>query len=263
MKKIKYLVLGIMLTTLVTGCGMKSNVMLDINDKKDVNFQVLIAMDDEMLDTMLSMGETSLDEDEESTEMPEAKTHTDEERWNYLKEGFTSDLSEDQYEKYTEGKFKGYKVSVFKGNIDEVTKDKADEKFNLSLASDINGDEKDNITLFTKKGNNYVANLKFDNSSNEEFSSVNNYSSSMDLFEMKFVVTLPTKAISNNADSVSSDGKTLTWDMTKDAKDINFEFNFNGSKSNNMVMYAIAGGVLAVGIIALVVVVSNNKKKVA
>ena len=118
------------------------------------------------------------------------------------------------------------------------------------------------------------------------------YSSSMELFEFKFVVSLPVKPVSNNADEVSADGKTLTWDLSKGAKDIEFKFSFDGAKdtedtkSNSIIstiggdkkasndekvdkkeskkdytLYFVIGGAAVLVAGAIVFVGLNNKKK--
>lgn len=82
----------------------------------------------------------------------------------------------------------------------------------------------------------------------------------MSIFDLKFSVTLPSEAISNNATEVSEDKKTLTWDLTK-TEDIEFSFK----ATNSIMNYILIGGgiVLALAIIIIIVVVSrNNKKKI-
>ena len=106
------------------------------------------------------------------------------------------------------------------------------------------------------------SNMKFDISKDEDYAGMSDYTSTMDLYEVKLIVNLPTKASSNNADEVTNSGKTLTWDLTKDAKNIEFTFSFDGS-SDNMMLYFIAGGVAVVVIIGAVVVLSSkNKEKI-
>ena len=86
-------------------------------------------------------------------------------------------------------------------------------------------------------------------------------------------MTLPEKPTSNNADEVSSDGKTLTWNIEKNT-DIEFEFNFKDSdkksdddkkdSDSNLLMYILIGGgalLLIVAVVIIIVVVTSNKKK--
>lgn len=218
MKKLKMLVVLMMVATLITGCGMKMNFDLTVKANKDVVFGAIMAMDDELIDTILSM-----DSDDEG----EKKTITDKERWAYLEENFKSNDDVD-YEKYTEGKFKGYKMSETLGQINLVTKDTASTRVNI--ANFFEDESSDIPTLFTRDGEYYVSNMKFDTTGSDSFSGMEEYQSSMDLFEMKFIITLPTKPVSNNADSVSNDGKTLTWNLKTESKDIEFKFDFKDAK---------------------------------
>jgi len=257
MKNFKLLLVGIMVMALVTGCGMKTNYALDIKEDKSLNLQVTMLMDNELIDTMLGMNFDVEDETEEETE--EEKTYTDEERWEYLQSAFVSDENV-TYEQYEEGDFKGYIITVSGGNIDDFTNSKASEKYNLASSTD--SEEEENPILFIKKGNDYVSNITFDSEDSESMSGMDSYSSSMDVFEMSMTVKLPVKATSNNADEVSEDGKTLTWNLNE-SKDINFRFNFDGKSSNNIIYICCGCAVVAVVAIATCVVVVKNKKKKA
>ena len=82
-----------------------------------------------------------------------------------------------------------------------------------------------------------------------------------DSMDLSFNVTLPYGAVSNNATTVSKDGKTLTWTLTtQDASAIEFEFELY-----NMTTIYICVGVLAAIIILVVIIFvkkRNNKKMV-
>ena len=95
------------------------------------------------------------------------------------------------------------------------------------------------------------------------------------VFDLTMTIDLPTKAISNNADKVSSDGRTLTWNLTEE-KDIDFEFEFKKDKKETTstdkedlplaLIIGIAAGVgvlllLALVIVIIVIVVVLKKKK--
>ncbi len=80
----------------------------------------------------------------------------------------------------------------------------------------------------------------------------------MSMFDLKFSVTLPSEAVSNNATEVSEDKKVLTWDLTE-TEDIEFSFK----ATNSIMNYVLIGGGVALGIaiIVIIVVVSRNNKK--
>ena len=254
MKKFKLLVVSAIAMLFVTGCGMKMNLNVTIDKDKNLDFSVIMAMDNELIDSMLSMSDDS------------NANPTDTQRWAYVEEAFKESLSNDdskvKSEKYEEGEFKGYKITSPAGKIDLFTKETASERVNVADMMNDASSLDNAPALFVKDGNKYVSNITFDAKDNESLSQMNQYSSSMDLFEMNFIITLPVKPSSNNADKVSKDGKTLTWDLTK-AKDIKFEFDFDAKeeKDNNL-LYIIGGCVAGVAVVAIAaVVIMNNKKK--
>lgn len=201
----------------LSGCSMKAEYGINIDSKKNVSVEVISAMDDELIDSLLSS--ESVGESEEN------KTYTDEDRWKYVDEN----ISDDDYEGYTKVKYdkNGYKGYSFKkdlGNIDDLSSDDPDD---VELG-DINDDSK----IFIKKDNVYTLKVKNDSENEEQ---MEEYNESVG-FDVKLVVTLPNEAISNNATEVSSDGLTYTWDLVK-AKDIELSFSFDkNNKGNNTVV---------------------------
>lgn len=82
----------------------------------------------------------------------------------------------------------------------------------------------------------------------------------MDSMDLSFSVSLPYAAISNNATTVSEDGKKLTWALTTDdVSSMDFEFELY-----NMTAIYIGVGVLAIVIIVLIgfIAKKNGKKSV-
>ena len=262
MKRVlRSIVLLSMTLIFLVGCTMKENIVFKVDSDKKMTVKLIVAMDDEMIDTMITMSEDS-NFDYENEKIPE---HSDKERWEYLEkdddslkeppEGFKS-------EKYDKDGFKGYVYSKEVGTIDDVTKESAKERYNI-LGDESSDDKEDkddedsegssgNVdvetllkeTLFTKKGNVYKSNMTI---KSEDSSSYDQYKSAGAALDLKFVLELPNKPISNNATEVSKDGKTLTWDLTKNS-DIDVEFKLG----NNTLLYVgIGAGVLVVaGILA-------------
>ncbi len=210
MKKIKRVFVLLLAVVLLAGCSMKEDFNLKIRSDKKVGFEVKLLMDNEMIDTMISMNDSTSEE---------GKTYTDEERWKYLDESDTC-KSEEGYtcEKITEGDYKGFKMIMSPTDIDSMTG--TGDKINLAEMNNFNG------SLFTKTDDVYSSNFEFNLSGeSNEYSS---YISQMDAIKLSFVVTLPNPSISNNADKVSSDGLTLTWDLSPTAnKSIDFSFSFD------------------------------------
>lgn len=75
---------------------------------------------------------------------------------------------------------------------------------------------------------------------------------------MTFELTLPKEAIASNATSVSSDGKTLTWDLLNMTENkIHVEF----SLFNPLILIGVIGVVCVILVIVVVIVVVAHKKK--
>jgi len=242
--KLKLILVGIISLVLVTGCGMKTNIHMDIKANNDVNVSMTMAMDDELIDTMIGYG------DDNKT----SATITDKDRWAYLEESMNDSDDMEGYTKvkYDKDGYKGYTYTSKTFKLDDLTTTKSDTKY------DFFGNEKiDNAKLFVKSGNVYKSNFSADMKNDESLGSSSSYSSQMSLFEVTFSVTLPNKPSKNNATEVSKDGKTLTWDLTK-TTDIQFEF----STAPNYMLYA-GIAVLVVVVIAVIAIIAKSvgKKK--
>lgn len=69
----------------------------------------------------------------------------------------------------------------------------------------------------------------------------------LDSLKLDFSLNLPYKALSNNADSVTNDGKTLTWDMKKaffDGKDLEIKSDFRIYHEENIMIVSVIIGIL-------------------
>ena len=238
MKKLKAVSLCIMVLMLC-GCSMKYEYNMSIKSDKSMDFSIISAMDNELIDGMLSM-----ETDKES--------YTDEERWQMLEESMEDEEEKPEdygftVSKYEEGEFKGYKYSKKIANIDDISGETAN--FNLNDFANIS-----ESVIFVKDGEKYKANFVMSNE--EQSSSTQGYDIGID---MMFTVTLPNKPISHNATSVSDDGKTLTWNLLdSDSQNIEFEFSLN---KNNMLMYILIGAGALLLIVVVVVIISSKGKK--
>ena len=268
MKKLRNVVVLLVVTLLLTGC-VKYNVNMEIKKDKSMNFEMIYAVDESLL-----QGKDLFEEKEEK----EIKD-----------KGF-------KVEKYTKDKMKGYTLTKSIKNIDAVSSPDAKE-YSLSAIT-----EKGEQKIFkVKKGlfkNKYTANLKF-NSSDSSISngnasddddddyefreteddndllidtkededdtdsdSLDDYDySSMANMDMSVNVKLPYKALSNNATEVNNDGKDLKWNLASSgSQSIDFEFELY-NMTTIYICIAI-GVVLLIGVIVLVIVlVSKGKKK--
>ena len=219
-KTIKIVLLLAIIMLLFTGCSMKENVGITVSKDKKVSVKIISAMDDEMID--YSIGMSNGDSSEE-------KTYTDDERWAYIDESMKEEETYKDYskERYNQDGFKGYVYTMELGSIDDLsTTDSSAQPAFDALSKD--------SKLFIKSGNKYSLNLS--TGSSEEIEQAKNYSEYGAAFDLKFFVTLPSKAIKNNATTVSDDGLTYTWDLLQAQ---NFELEFSLSKSNTALIICI------------------------
>ncbi len=297
MKNIKKLFILLLVVVLVGGCTLKAEYNMDIKSDKSMDLSAIMAFDSELIAAMANndtseesteedvetdstltedntLEDNSLAEEETTNEgvLSEEETNegiteeetidgsidssnlTDEQEWAIIEENYGKDAFED-YEKagykitrYEEGDFKGYKFTKSFSNIEDVTV--KDVNFNIEENAEIKDADK---KMFTKDGLNYVANIPFETSS--ELSSMGV------AFDMKFVITLPNEAISNNANNVTDNGKTLTWNVTDDNESISFEFSF----ISKYVIYGAIGVIALLVLIIIIVIIrkimKKNKKK--
>ena len=259
----KVILVAIMTVLLVAGCSMREHVGFTVSDDKTLSFDIIFAMDKEMIDAMSNNGGMSFNTDDTTTTTTVAMT--DAKRWEYLKDSIKDfEGTDTTTTKYEDGDFMGYKVSKKLGSIDEYTKESADAKTVLKEMQIKQGD-----TLFVKNNGNYKTNFAFDE---DEFKDVNSYKQMGAIFDLKFIINTPEKAVSNNATSVSDDGKTYTWDLLE-TRNIELEFglgNASGVKSTakglaidnaNLMIYIGVGGLCLVLIIVVIAVMSSKRKK--
>ena len=249
---------------LLAGCSLKQDYNIDITSDKQISIGFTFGMDDELIDMFVSQSADRLvaDSEDEDGEEAEEKEITDEDRWKYLTESMINENSKSgfTYEKYEKHGLKGYKFKSKKVSIDDVTKTEKADRFYLDGGDSSSSTDSQDVLeeilkspLFILDGKTYKSNMAFKVS--DQISSSIEY---FDLIDMKLVVTLPTKASSSNATSVSEDGKTLTWDLAKIKEDnIDFEFSFS---SISMPMI-IGGAVCAVVVVCVIFFAIFHKKK--
>lgn len=267
MKKLKQILMLAMIPLLFAGCSMKVDYGFVISPDKDVLVSITYAYDKEFVDGMINM-ENMGNEDADAAEI------TDAQRWEYVEKSIKDDEGTNSLEdgatkkKYVKDGWYGYIYSKKAGSIDDLTKEKAEERNNIF------GNDFLTNPAFTKKGDKYVSNMtiKDKDGSMDSIKQAKDYGA---VFDLSMTIELPTKAISNNADKVSADGKTLTWNLAEE-KDIDFVFEFKKDKKeiseedkeklSIALIIGIAAGVgllflIALVIIIIVAVVVLKKKK--
>lgn len=80
--------------------------------------------------------------------------------------------------------------------------------------------------------------------------------------EVTYVAVLPVKADSNNASTVSEDGKTLTWKVDMTSTDKTAAINYSFSLLNMTNIYIAGGtGIALILVIVIIIIVMSKKKK--
>ena len=241
-KYAKLLLVLVMSLVLFTGCGMKQNIEMNISNDENVSLSLIIAMDNEMIDAMLNSN---------SEEKSDSNSISDAKRWEYL-DSSSNDMPADyKKEKYDVDGYKGYKYTIDLGKLSDITKDSASEKVNLAKIS--SGEKITDKVLFIKDGDTYKSNMTYQVENETDYSS---YTSAGANIEINYVINLPEKAKSSNADNTENDGKKLSWSLLK-SNDINVEFNV---KKNNTVLYIVIGCIAGLILIVCVVVIILSKK---
>ena len=248
----KYLIIILSSVLLVTGC-VRQNINMEINNDKSMNLSVILAVDTEFFN-----------EEDGNVNFSD-----------YKELGLSS-------EEYIDGTFKGYRYTKKIDSIDKISKS-GDVTYELSKLFE---EKLEDSTLFSTTsnlfGSNYKAKFTYNSDSLNDMNQTEDGSvddsldadvdidtdtdmdtENMDIsnyltnFDLKYVITLPSKSISNNATTVSEDGRTLTWDLTKsDVSNIEFEFEIK----NNIILYAIIGGAALILIIVIAIVINLIKK---
>jgi len=226
MNRIKRFIVLFITIILLSGC-VQSNITTRINKDKSMNLEVDVRLKSENITEDLI--------DTKSLEDRGFKvTTTNEEEYNV------------------------YKITRTFSSIDELsngTKDTVD-------ISDVLESGFDFSKLFVKTSSffkdTYSANFIYSvDKLRNRYSSLLTLEDGSDV-ELKYTLIIPTKALNNDADEVSSDKKYLTWKLsTTEESKINYTFEILNTKHIIMA----GGGALAIIIILIILIIIIKKKK--
>lgn len=202
MKKIK-IFLTLMLIFLVTGCS-NYNMTMKIGKDKSMEYSLIILSDyynSNLVDSISIYKEKY-------------------EKYGYLVEEYN-----------VESKY-GMIISKKFDNIDDISYAKPNDEFNLLYLYNDDNIEVENQMFSVDKGfitNKYTANFYVD---------LSNLEIDLDNVTVSYNVELPNESLTNNANFISEDKKTLTWNITSIEKiEIDYEFELN---SYDKIYYIIA-----------------------
>ena len=236
MKKLKWFLAILLVAIISTGC-VKFNANMEIKKDKSMDFSIIYAFDKSMMGDMATLKEEDFQELKNS--------------------GYT-------VEKYKDGNFEGFKMTLKVKNIDEISTEE-DVEFNLS---GMMKDENKHMFKVVKDGDKstYYAKFKFDSNDSglnenddeilpdendglltsqnetEEDESIDltggnnnlDFSGMMGNMDLSFNVTLPSSAISSNATTKENNDKKLSWKLNyTGAQTMEFAFEIDANASNS------------------------------
>ena len=214
---------------ILCACSIKNENTLTINNDGSLEYNVLIAFDKSLIETLYKMNIIKSDEEI-------SKYVSDNIKDDYLN-GFVK-------KEYSDKEYIGNEYVYEINDIEDVTTN-----------DDVNVELNDNSVIeknmFTKKDDIYIANFIYNLNNKYDYDKVN--------FNNTFTVNLPAKALSSNADKVLNNGKTLIWNIKNgEVKKINFKFSFKnirGYISLGLIIFDI------VMITLITILVLKRKKK--
>lgn len=229
-KKLIWLSIVLVLTLSFAACiRYEAKVTIHSDGKADVSF--LTALSDSASSMAGSEGSLGLSEEEIA---------------EYAQQGIT-------YEEYKDEKdgYSGYILT--RRDIDLKAQEGASDASGLESVIDAD---------FIKVDGDRVV-VDYVPMSDSDYEEVGSYLSSLDSYGgyMRFTLELPSKPTEHNATSVSSDGKTLTWDLTKmKAGDkIHAEFNLVSAPSILAWLLPVIGAVAVIAIVVAVILIRKKK----
>ena len=218
MKALKRIIL-IFICFILCACTVRNESTLTINEDGKLKYEVLIAFDKELIESLKKNNIIKSDEEIDEYVNNNIKD-------NYLNGFIKQEYSDEEYV----GNTYTYEVN----NIDDVST-------TSNVAVILNKNSVVEKNMFTIKNGVYKANFSYNLKNKYNYENVD--------FINTFTVNLPRKAISSNADEVLNDGKTLVWNIKNgESKAINFKFSFTNENSHIYLGFIIFDVVLVLGI---------------
>ena len=237
MKKIFKLILIIMTILTFTGCTIKNENTMEISKDGSMKYEVILSYDIETIKTLLT---AEYEKEITKEDIKEFVEQIDEPSF----EGFKK-------EDYEDKEFIGHKYTYEVKHIDEITSNK-NEKVNIYLDTDEKLKDKKLFYKEEKLITKYISNMYYEIIKNKE------YNDSQIDYLITYKVTLPYESLSNNADEIKENGKSLTWyiDSTK-KENINFSF----SLININLIYKVSISAIIILVLLIITLLISRKKR--
>ncbi len=219
MKKVLSLVtIVVMMLIVLTGC-VELNYEITLNEDGTADISYVYAFEKSTLEQLGTSGEEMTSDMQEKAE----------------ESGYT-------IEEYSDDDVEGF---IAKKHIEDLSEISLEDAFGSEYVTD-SEENQIKIEKSTFKTT-YSQEASIDLSSMDE--------TTASLVTLKYTINLPTSVGDNNADEVSEDGKTLTWNLT--AGEIN-EINFEATSSQYAIIVLI---IIAIVVIVVIIIIIVKKKK--
>ncbi|MBR1377024.1 MAG: hypothetical protein IJ565_04350 [Bacilli bacterium] len=278
-KKIGIIILALIMT-LTTGC-VKFNVSMDIKEDKSMTYSIIYAIDSEMFDSEESMiNQEQIEEMKKQGFIVEDYANENMQGFRLTKEianiDTVSTTDDNEYNlSNPDGKYifkvkKGFLKNTYTANFkfDALDSDmnnsfNIDGEDNSNLEDSYMDDEtninddaymmNENPIVFDEENS---ENMEASDDTNIDLDGLNDMMSNMDL---KFSVTLPYSALSNNATQTANDNKTLRWElMSEGAESISFSFELYNLTN---IMLVVGAVILIIVLIVVIILIKKIKGK--
>ena len=235
MKKIRNLVMLLIVTLLLTGC-VKYNVNMDIKKDKSMEFKTMKGF-------TLTKKIKNIDDVSSTDDI------------KYSLSGITNNDSTKLF-KVKKGLLKNKYTAKFSFDSSES---------GIKNSSTFNNEENNSNdeTIVDPENNSEITNTE-ESDDLDLTDSDEDYSKMMSSMDLSFTVTLPYKALSNNATSVNNDGKELVWNLAStNQKSIEFEFELDRFSIMPIIIVigCVIGGLFVIALIVTVIMAISGGKK--
>ena len=257
MRSIKKFLLVFIGILLLSGCTFKNTNDMSIDKEGKFNYSFTVTLDKDTLTTIIQ----SENENAEITDEAMLK-YMDNMNYPFLDGLEKTTVSDDEYI--------GYKYSYNIDHIDKLSDEKTNQ-VNLNFYSQTQ--KLKDLKLFKKTDNKYQANFVFNlntkdiSTKSDDATQTDDISTQTDdkidlnkiNFITEFSVTLPYKALTHNAESMTNEGKTLNWSIDVNKNEtIKFTFSLLHIELIKQIATIIGSVVL---LLILMLVIARKKKK--
>lgn len=257
MRSIKKFLLVFISILLLSGCTFKNTNDMSIDKEGKFNYSFTVTLDKDTLTTIIQ----SENENAEITDEAMLK-YMDNMNYQFLDGLEKTTVSDDEYI--------GYKYSYNVDHIDKLSGEKTNQ-VNLNFYSQTQ--KLKDLKLFKKTDNKYQANFVFNlntkdiSTKSDDATQTDDISTQTDdkidlnkiNFITEFSVTLPHKALTHNAESMTNEGKTLNWSIDVNKNEtIKFTFSLLHIELIKQIATIIGSVVL---LLVLMLVIARKKKK--